>query len=70
MNNRIVLLKTLLLSTSQRNIYRHTTDKKGNELWMVTGNVVTNNIKSREVMESDTIYWDRTNEVYWTGSSA
>ena len=28
MSNDIVLLKTLLLSTSQRNIYRHTTDKK------------------------------------------
>lgn len=28
MNNGIVLLKTLLLSTSGRNIFRHTTDKK------------------------------------------
>lgn len=27
-NNGMLLLKTLLLSTSQRNIYRHTTDKK------------------------------------------
>ena len=45
---------------------RHTKSKKGDEIWMVTGDVVTNNIKAREVMESDTIYWDRTNEVYWT----
>ncbi len=28
MNNSMILLKTLLLSTSQRNIYRHSTDKK------------------------------------------
>ena len=28
MNNSIVLLKTLLLSTSQSNIYRHCKDKK------------------------------------------
>lgn len=47
---------------------RHTKNKNGNELWMVTGNVVTKNLKNREVMESDTIYWDRTNEVYWTDS--
>ena len=46
---------------------RHSKDN-GKEVWMVTGNVVTNNIKSREVMESDTIYWDKINEVYWTDS--
>ena len=28
MNNRLVLLKTLLLSTSQMNIYKHCKDKK------------------------------------------
>ena len=28
MNNAILLIKTLLLSTSQRNILKHTTDKK------------------------------------------
>lgn len=38
MNNRIVLLKTLLLSTSQRNIYRHTTDRK--KKGKVVGNTV------------------------------
>lgn len=47
---------------------RHTKSKGGDELWMVTGHVVTKNLKNREVMESDTIYWDRTNEVYWTDS--
>ena len=38
MNNRIVLLKTLLLSTSQRNIYRHSTDRK--KKCKVVGNTV------------------------------
>ena len=32
MKNSILLLKTLLLSTSSRNIYRHTRDKKKN-IW-------------------------------------
>ncbi len=47
---------------------RHTKEKDGDELWMVTGHVVTKNLKSREVMESDTIYWDRSKDLYWTDS--
>lgn len=46
---------------------RHSKAKGGkDEVWMVSGNVITKNIKSREVMESDTLYWDRTKELIWT----
>ena len=45
---------------------RHTMPKNGNETWMVNGKVRVENIEKREVMESDTLYWDRTREVIWT----
>ncbi len=42
MNNGIILLKTLLLSTSQRNVYSHTRDKKKKRriAWSITGTAI------------------------------
>lgn len=45
---------------------KHTKDKKGDEIWMATGNVVVTNIINQEVMESDTLYWNRAKETIWT----
>lgn len=38
----------------------------GNEVWEAYGNVVIKNLIKQEVMETDTIYWDRKNEKIYT----
>lgn len=56
-----------LETTIQSKRARHTTPKKdGHEVWLVCGDVRVENIEKREVMESDTLYWDRTRELIWT----
>lgn len=52
----------VLESTIVSESARHET-KKGSdeEVWMATGNVVVRNIVNGQVMETDTIYWDRKN---------
>ena len=40
--------------------------KDGREKWEAFGNVVVKNIINKEVMETDTLYWDRKNEKIYT----
>jgi len=58
------LLESLIISDDAR----HVTYKKGDrdELWSAFGNVVIHNVINRETMETDTIYWDRTNNQIYT----
>ena len=46
---------------------RHIKEKKSkDEKWEAYGNVVVKNIINQEVMETDTLYWDRKNEKIFT----
>ena len=46
---------------------RHVKMEKGDvEKWEAYGNVVVKNIINQEVMETDTLYWDRKNEKIYT----
>lgn len=46
---------------------RHIKEKKNkDEKWEAYGNVVVKNIINQEVMETDTLYWDRKNEKIFT----
>ena len=46
---------------------KHSKDEKsGEEVWMAYGNVSVTNLINEEVMESDTLYWDQTNERIYT----
>ena len=56
----------LLESTVYADDALHETRKKdGEETWAAFGNVVVQNVIKREVMETDTIYWDRSKgEIY------
>lgn len=47
---------------------KHTKPKKGNEKWAAYGNVKVSNLINGETMETDTLYWDRDNERYYTDS--
>ena len=40
--------------------------RKDNELWSVFGDVVIRNIKKKETMETDTLYWDSATREIWT----
>lgn len=40
--------------------------KDDSEIWAAFGNVVVRNIINQEVMETDTLYWDRKNEKIYT----
>ena len=50
------LLETTIYSD---NAVHETKKKSGEELWEAFGNVVIQNVIKREVMETDTLYWDR-----------
>ncbi len=56
------LLETLLTSDNAR----HLNYKDGRETWEAFGNVVVKNIINQEIMETDTLYWDRQNEKIFT----
>ena len=45
---------------------RHNKSSKGKEVWKAYGNVKITNIINQEVMETDTIYWDREKELIHT----
>lgn len=45
---------------------RHDNPKKGNELWSAIGHVSVKNLIKRETMETDTLYWDREKEIFYT----
>ena len=45
---------------------RHLKYSDGRESWAAFGNVVVKNLIKREVMETDTLYWDQKNEKIWT----
>ena len=50
------LLETTIFSD---NAVHETNKKGGDELWAAFGNVVIQNVIKREVMETDTLYWDQ-----------
>ena len=56
------LLETELTSDHAR----HLSYEDGRESWEAYGNVVVKNIINQEVMETDTLYWDRKNERLYT----
>ena len=56
------LLETELTSDNAR----HLSYEDGRESWEAYGNVVVKNIINQEVMETDTLYWDRKNERLYT----
>lgn len=45
---------------------RHLKYSDGREYWAAFGNVVVKNLIKREVMETDTLYWDQKEEKIWT----
>ena len=45
---------------------RHEKYKDGRETWSAFGNVVVKNLIKKEVMLTDTLYWDRQNEKIYT----
>lgn len=44
----------------------HLTYKDGRESWEAYGNVIVKNLIKKEVMETDTLYWDQKNEKIYT----
>ncbi len=60
------LLESIILADEAK----HTTPKRRNmgaeELWEAFGNVVLHNVIKQQTMETDTIYWDRTNSEIYT----
>lgn len=57
------LLETQIISDQARHLdYK---DKSG-EVWEAFGNVKVQNVIKKEVMETDTLYWDRKNEKIYT----
>lgn len=56
------LLETEITSDNAR----HLKYGDGRENWEAYGNVVVKNLMKREVMETDTLYWDRQNEKIFT----
>ncbi len=56
------LIETEIVS----NDARHTKHKEGHERWEAFGNVVVRNLIKKEVMETDTLYWDQENEKIYT----
>ena len=45
---------------------KHLQYKDGRESWEAYGNVVVKNLINKEVMETDTLYWDQKNERIYT----
>jgi LPS export ABC transporter protein LptC len=59
--------KGRLETTIKADRAKHSKASKGSdEVWVATGNVVVTNIFNQEVMESDTLYWNREKEIIWT----
>lgn len=56
------LLETRITSDNAR----HLKYEDGREKWEAFGNVVVQNVINKEVMETDTLYWDRRNEKIYT----
>ena len=56
------LIETEIVSDNAR----HRKYEDGRETWEAFGNVVVKNIIKKEVMETDTLFWDRQNEKIYT----
>jgi LPS export ABC transporter protein LptC len=56
------LLETQIISDQAK----HLKYKDGRESWEAYGNVVVSNLIKKEVMETDTLYWDQKNEKIYT----
>ena len=54
------LLETTIVSDQAKH------RKTGGELWSAFGNVVVKNIVKKEIMETDTLYWDNVAHEIWT----
>ena len=57
------LLETQIVSDQARHLNYKETKK---EVWEAFGNVKVQNVIKKEVMETDTLYWDRKNEKIYT----
>lgn len=57
------LLETEITADNGRHVK---VEKDDSEKWEAYGNVVVKNIINQEVMETDTLYWDRKNEKIYT----
>ncbi len=61
-NEESQLLETTIVADEARhNKYKH-----GDDIWSAYGNVVVKNILKREMIETDTLYWDAKNKEIWT----
>lgn len=57
----------VLESTIQSDMARHEKNKNDNsEIWIAYGNVIVKNIVKQEIMETDTLYWDRHKQEIYT----
>ena len=56
------LLETQIVS----DVAKHLKFEDGRESWEAFGNVVVKNLIKKEVMETDTLYWDQKNEKLYT----
>lgn len=56
------LLETSIIADNAR----HEKYSDGRESWSAFGNVVVTNLINKEVIETDTLYWDRQNEKIYT----
>jgi hypothetical protein len=57
----------ILESTIQSDKARHEKNKNtDDEIWMAFGNVIVKNIVNQQIMETDTLYWDRKNHEIYT----
>ena len=57
------LLETTIFSDNAMHIKYKSSDK---ETWEAFGNVVIQNVIKQQTMETDTLYWDRTNQEIYT----
>ena len=56
-----LLETTIVADEARHNKYKH-----GDDIWSAYGNVVVKNILKREMIETDTLYWDAKNKEIWT----
>ena len=61
------LLESIIVADNARHVSpKNAGSGQEDELWEAFGNVILHNVIKQETMETDTIYWDRTNEEVYT----
>lgn len=61
------LLESIIVADNARHVSpKNAGSGQEDELWEAFGDVILHNVIKQETMETDTIYWDRTNEEVYT----